>query len=94
MFDGQISKRLEFSINGQAGFDYLQFKIGKFKRESQKFGQGVGNRLTISKHDILDNLREVQTFHKLAPMHSKNISLNWIYLLFVNELNGCCSNWL
>ena len=63
LFDGQSSMMSYFSINGQTGFDYLQFQDGEYKQESQQFGQGVGNRLTISKYDILENLRKVQTYH-------------------------------
>ena len=98
LFDGQSSMMSYFSINGQTGFDYLQFQDGEYKQESQQFGQGVGNRLTISKHDILDNLRDVQTFHKLAPSESlNNLDFNiemetgtgktYVYLKTIFELN-------
>ena len=66
LFDGQSSMMSYFSINGQTGFDYLQFQDGKLNKESQQFGQGVGNRLTISNYDILENLRKVQIYHSSA----------------------------
>ena len=98
LFDGQSSMMSYFSINGQTGFDYLQFQDGEYKQESQQFGQGVGNRLTISKYDILENLRKVQTFHKLAPSESLNsLDFNiemetgtgktYVYLKTIFELN-------
>ena len=98
LFDGQSSMMSYFSINGQTGFDYLQFQDGEYKQESQQFGQGVGNRLTISNYDILENLREVQTFHKLAPSESLdgldfNIEMEtgtgktYVYLKTIFELN-------
>ena len=98
LFDGQSSMMSYFSINGQTGFDYLQFQDGEYKQESQQFGQGVGNRLTISRYDILENLRKVQTFHKLAPSESLNsLDFNiemetgtgktYVYLKTIFELN-------
>ena len=98
LFDGQSSLMSYFSINGQTGFDYLQFQDGEYKQESQQFGQGVGNRLTISNYDILENLRKVQTFHKLAPSESLNsLDFNiemetgtgktYVYLKTIFELN-------
>ena len=98
LFDGQSSMMSYFSINGQTGFDYLQFQDGEYKQESQQFGQGVGNRLTISKYDMLENLRKVQTYHKLAPSESLNsLDFNiemetgtgktYVYLKTIFELN-------
>ncbi len=98
LFEGQSSMMSYFSINGQTGFDYMKFKDGKLTEESQQFGQGVGNRLTISDYDILNNLRKVQTFHKLAPSESLdglnfNIEMEtgtgktYVYLKTIFELN-------
>lgn len=100
LFDGQTSMMSYFSLNGQTGFDLINFnpETEQLEKEEQKFGQGVGNRLTISKRDVLENLRKVQTFHKLAPSESlKNLDFNiemetgtgktYVYLRTIFELN-------
>ena len=100
LFNGQTSMMSYFSLNGQTGFDIVNFnpKTEQLEKEEQKFGQGVGNRLTISKKVVLENLRKVQTFHKLAPSESlKDLDFNiemetgtgktYVYLRTIFELN-------
>ena len=98
LFEGQTSNMSYFTMDGQTGFDYIQFHDGELKKEPQHFGQGVGNRKTISDYDILDNLRKVQTYHKLAPSESLNgLDFNiemetgtgktYVYLKTIFELN-------
>ena len=72
LFKGQSAMNSYFSVNGQTGFDYIHFNkdSNEFDKPEQKFGQGVGNKLTISDYDILENLREVQKYQKLAPSDS------------------------
>ncbi len=100
LFKGQTVVDAFFSVSGQAGFDYLRYdkKSKKYYKDEQKFGQGVGNKLTISGLDILENLRKVQTYHKLAPSEKLNgLDFNiemetgtgktYVYLKTIFELN-------
>ncbi len=100
LFKGQSAMNSYFSVNGQTGFDYLHFNkdINEFDKPEQKFGQGVGNKLTISDYDILENLRDVQKYQKLAPSDSLgsrdfNIEMEtgtgktYVYLKTIFELN-------
>ena len=100
LFKGQSAMNSYFSVNGQTGFDYIHFNkdSNDFDKPEQKFGQGVGNKLTISDYDILENLREVQKYQKLAPSDSLgsrdfNIEMEtgtgktYVYLKTIFELN-------
>lgn len=95
LFKGQSALNSYFNINGQTGFDYINSNEGNFE---QKFGQGVGNKLTITNNNILDNLREVQNLHKIAQSESLsgrdfNIEMEtgtgktYVYLKTIFELN-------
>ena len=57
LFKGQTVVDAFFSVNGQTGFDYIKYdeKSKSYHKDEQKFGQGVGNKLTISKYDILED---------------------------------------
>ncbi|OWT33795.1 type III restriction endonuclease subunit R [Methanobrevibacter sp. 87.7] len=100
LFEGQSSMTSYFSINGQMGFDYVKYDSdkNKYSRPKQVFGQGVANKLTLNKEDILINLRKVQTHNKLAPSESLdgldfNIEMEtgtgktYVYLRTIFELN-------
>lgn len=91
LFNGESKINAYFTIAGQTTFDYQN-------QDQQVFGQGVSNRLTLSLQEILDNLRKVQTFHKLAPSESLsdldfNIEMEtgtgktYVYLKTIFELN-------
>ena len=82
LFDGQNGMIQSFTVSGQATLD----------------GGGVGNKIDISNEDILDNLRGVQAYHKLAPSESLNsLDFNiemetgtgktYVYLKTIFELN-------
>ena len=60
--------------------------------------QGIGNKIDISNEDILENLRRVQSYHKLAPSETLpsldfNIEMEtgtgktYVYLKTIFELN-------
>lgn len=100
LFEGQSIIASNFSINGQTSFDYRHFNkdANKYEQKEQKFGQGVGNRLTISNFDILENLRKVQKYHKLSQSEVLNdLDFNiemetgtgktYVYLKTIFELN-------
>lgn len=84
LFKGQNEMKAYFTVTGQEGlFDK---------------GQGIGNKLELSKGDILENLRKVQSFHKLGLSNSlKDLDFNiemetgtgktYVYLRTIFELN-------
>lgn len=57
LFKGQNSMLQYFTVTGQSTLDS---------------SQGIGNKIDISNDDILENLRKVQTYHKLAPSEHLN----------------------
>ena len=98
LFEGQSSMMSYFSINGQVGFDYVNFNKDAEDEREIVFGQGVGNKLTISKYDILENLRKVQTHNKIAPSETlgdlnfdiemeTGTGKTYVYLKTIFELN-------
>ena len=83
LFKGQNSMLQYFTVTGQSTLDS---------------SQGIGNKIDISNDDILENLRKVQTFHKLAPSeHLNSLDFNiemetgtgktYVYLKTIFELN-------
>ena len=84
LFKGQNSMFQYFTVAGQSGL--------------KDSGQGVGNKIDISKEDILENLRKIQSYYKLAPSESLNgLDFNiemetgtgktYVYLKTIFELN-------
>ena len=84
LFKGQNSMLQYFTVTGQAGL--------------MDSGQGVGNKIDISYEDILENLRKIQSYHKLAPSETLssldfNIEMEtgtgktYVYLKTIFELN-------
>ncbi|KZX12117.1 type III restriction enzyme, res subunit [Methanobrevibacter oralis] len=84
LFKGQNSMFQYFTVVGQSGLT--------------DSGQGVGNKIDISKEDILENLRKIQSYYKLAPSESLNgLDFNiemetgtgktYVYLKTIFELN-------
>lgn len=84
LFKGQNSMLQYFTVSGQAGL--------------MDAGQGIGNKIDISHEDILENLRKIQSYHKLAPSESLssldfNIEMEtgtgktYVYLKTIFELN-------
>ena len=82
LFKGQSAMMQYFTVSGQSTLD----------------GGGVGNKIDISNEDILDNLRNIQSYHKLAPSESLNsLDFNiemetgtgktYVYLKTIFELN-------
>ena len=83
LFEGQNSMLQYFSVTGQATLDS---------------STGIGNKIDISYEDILDNLRKIQSYHKIAPSESLssldfNIEMEtgtgktYVYLKTIFELN-------
>ena len=83
LFKGQNSMHQYFTVSGQATLDS---------------SQGIGNKIDISNEDILENLRKIQSYHKLAPSESLpsldfNIEMEtgtgktYVYLKTIFELN-------
>ena len=83
LFKGQISMQQEFTVGGQSTLDS---------------NKGVGNKIDISNDDILENLRKIQSYHKLAPSETLssldfNIEMEtgtgktYVYLKTIFELN-------
>lgn len=85
LFLGQNSTLSYFSFPGQQSLDS---------------GHGVGNKLELTTNEILENLRNVQVFHKLAPttsLSSDNLDFTiemetgtgktYVYLKTIFELN-------
>lgn len=85
LFKGQNSMYQYFTVSGQATLDSTQ---------------GIGNKIDISNEDILENLRKVQKYHKIAPSESLNenhLDFNiemetgtgktYVYLKTIFELN-------
>lgn len=83
LFKGQNSMLQYFTVTGQSTLDS---------------SQGIGNKIDISNEDILENLRKVQTYHKLAPSeHLNSLDFNiemetgtgktYVYLKTIFELN-------
>ena len=84
LFDGQSSVMSYFSFPGQQTLDS---------------GHGVGNKLELTTDEILNNLRDVQVFEKLAPSTSLDSRLDftiemetgtgktYVYLKTIFELN-------
>ena len=61
LFKGQAPLNSYFSFNGQTSFDYYYFdNSNNTYQKDGSFGQGIGNKLTISDLEILENLRKVQ----------------------------------
>ena len=86
LFEGQNSMLSYFTVSGQQTINST--------------GQGVGNKIDISASDILENLRKVQKYHKIAPSESLNenhLDFNiemetgtgktYVYLKTIFELN-------
>ena len=86
LFEGQNSMLSYFTVSGQQTINST--------------GQGVGNKIDISASDILENLRKVQKYHKIAPSESLsenhldfNIEMEtgtgktYVYLKTIFELN-------
>ena len=87
LFEGQNSMLSYFTVSGQQTINST--------------GQGVGNKIDISASDILENLRKVQKYHKIAPSESLNenhLDFNiemetgtgktYVYLKTIFELNN------
>ena len=83
LFEGQNSMLQYFSVTGQATLDS---------------STGIGNKIDISYEDILENLRKIQSYHKIAPSESLpsldfNIEMEtgtgktYVYLKTIFELN-------
>lgn len=83
LFNGQNSMHQYFTVSGQATLDS---------------SQGIGNKIDISNEDILENLRKIQFYHKLAPSETLpsldfNIEMEtgtgktYVYLKTIFELN-------
>ena len=83
LFNGQNSMHQYFTVSGQSTLDS---------------SQGIGNKIDISNEDILENLRKVQSYHKLAPSETLpsldfNIEMEtgtgktYVYLKTIFELN-------
>lgn len=83
LFKGQNSMHQYFTVTGQSTLDS---------------GQGIGNKIDISNEDILENLKKIQSYHKLAPSESLpsldfNIEMEtgtgktYVYLKTIFELN-------
>lgn len=83
LFNGQNSMHQYFTVTGQATLDSTK---------------GIGNKIDISNEDILENLRNVQSYHKLAPSETLpsldfNIEMEtgtgktYVYLKTIFELN-------
>lgn len=83
LFKGQNSMHQYFTVSGQATLDS---------------SQGIGNKIDISNEDILENLRKVQSYHKLAPSETLpsldfNVEMEtgtgktYVYLKTIFELN-------
>ena len=83
LFEGQNSMLQYFSVTGQATLDS---------------STGIGNKIDISYDDILENLRKIQSYHKIAPSESLssldfNIEMEtgtgktYVYLKTIFELN-------
>lgn len=83
LFNGQNSMHQYFTVTGQATLDSAQ---------------GIGNKIDISNEDILENLRKIQSYHKLAPSETLpsldfNIEMEtgtgktYVYLKTIFELN-------
>ena len=83
LFHGQILMQQRFTVSGQSTLDS---------------SQGIGNKIDISYEDILENLRKIQSYHKLAPSESLssldfNIEMEtgtgktYVYLKTIFELN-------
>ena len=83
LFEGQNSMLQYFTVSGQATLDS---------------STGIGNKIDISNADILDNLRKIQSYHKIAPSESlSNLDFNiemetgtgktYVYLKTIFELN-------
>lgn len=83
LFKGQNSMHQYFTVSGQANLDS---------------SQGIGNKIDISNEDILENLRKIQSYHKLAPSETLpsldfNIEMEtgtgktYVYLKTIFELN-------
>ena len=94
LFDGETTLLGYFDMKGQTGFDTAQTD----GQDEQKFGQGIGNKKTISDDDILENLRKVQKYHKLdQSTYLNGLDLNiemetgtgktYVYLKTIFELN-------
>ncbi|MGN0177308.1 MAG: type III restriction-modification system endonuclease [Methanobrevibacter sp.] len=84
LFKGQNSMHQYFTVTGQATLNSTQ---------------GIGNKIDISNEDILENLRNVQSYHKLAPSETLssldfNIEMEtgtgktYVYLKTIFELNN------
>lgn len=84
VFNGQNSMSQYFTVTGQVGL--------------LDSGQGFGNKIDISDSEILENLRKIQSYHKLAPSESLNgLDFNiemetgtgktYVYLKTIFELN-------
>lgn len=86
LFKGQNSMLSYFNVSGQ--------------QTITSTGQGVGNKIDISTSDILENLRNIQKYHKIAPSESLNdnhLDFNiemetgtgktYVYLKTIFELN-------
>ncbi|GAB4310744.1 MAG: type III restriction-modification system endonuclease [Methanobacteriaceae archaeon] len=85
LFEGQNSMKSYFTVPG--------VQLGLYDA-----GQGIGNRLEISKDDILENLKNVQLNNSLAPSETlDNLDFNiemetgtgktYVYLKTIFELN-------
>lgn len=97
VFRGQTPKQSLFTV---AALTNEQMNLG-FGSESQQLslGQGIGNRLTIDREDLLHNIREVQLRHGLPQSGSLGNDLNldiemetgtgktYVYLRTLLELN-------
>ena len=95
LFNGQSSIQSLFSFNGI----YRNVDVSRHEEFNRSnIYQGVGNKLELSSSDILDNLRYVQGFHRLAPsldLKDLNFTIEmetgtgktYVYLKTIFELN-------
>ena len=83
LFDGQKSLHQYFTVKGQTTLDSKE---------------GIGNKIDLSNEDILENLRDIQSYHKIAPSETLpsldfNIEMEtgtgktYVYLKTIFELN-------
>ena len=100
LFAGQSVSASYFALSGQTSFDHYYFdkENNQYFKNEKVFGQGIGNRLTISKQNILENLRKVQILHKLPlSLSLENLDFciemetgtgkTYVYLKTIFELN-------